>query len=108
MAGTTSMGGATSTGGTTGTTMSCSLGTATSGNSAIYLPALNMAQTMRSVSMPQGSLFSGRDLATPDSSLVVRLTCTMSGRNFATGSVPNLIVGKVWVTVGTATLPTGL
>ena len=86
-------------------TMTCSLGTPTSGNAAIYLPALNVMQTTESVSL--GGLFNGKDLATPDSSLTVRLTCTSTGSNFGTGSATYLTAGKVWVTIYTSTLPAG-
>jgi hypothetical protein len=85
--------------------MTCSLGSPTSGNSAIYLPALNMAQTTESVS--QGGVFSGRDLSTPDSNLAVVLTCLATGGNFGTGGATNLTAGKAWITVYTTTLPAG-
>ena len=85
--------------------MTCSLGSATSGNSAVYLPSLNMAQTTESVS--QGGLFSGRDLAVPDSNLAVVLTCLATGGNFGTGGATHLTTGKAWITVYTTTLPAG-
>jgi hypothetical protein len=85
--------------------MTCSLGSATSGNSGTYLPSLNMRQTSGSTS--QGGLFSGRDLATPDSSLAVVLTCAATGANFGNGSTTNLSAGKAWITVYTTTLSAG-
>jgi hypothetical protein len=86
-------------------TITCSLGSATSGNSGMYLPSLNMMQTPESVS--QGGLFSGRDLATPDSNLAVVLTCTATGGNFGTAGATSLTAGKAWITVYTTTLPAG-
>jgi|GEM_PF-5167918 fermentation-respiration switch protein FrsA (DUF1100 family) len=96
--------------GTSITAVSCSLGTATVNdagvnNSAVYLPALNVEQTTESVS--QGGVFNGRDLATPDSNLNVVLRCTATGGNFGTGSATKLSAGKLWITVGTITLPAG-
>ncbi len=85
--------------------MTCALGSATGGNSSIYLSSLNMMQTTGSNS--QGGLFSGRDLLSPDSSLAVVLTCTATGANFGNGSATNLSAGKAWVTVYTTTLPAG-
>ena len=83
----------------------CSLGSATSGNSAIYLPALNVMQTTRAAS--QVGLFGGKDLATPDTNLAVVLTCTATGANFGSGSATALTAGKLWITVSTSTLPPG-
>ncbi len=96
--------------GTSITGVTCSLGTATRNdagvnNSAVYLPALNVEQTTESVS--QGGVFSGRDLVTPDSNLAVVVTCTATGGNFGTGSATKLSAGKLWITVGTVTLPAG-
>lgn len=96
--------------GTSITGVTCSLGTATRNdagvdNEAVYLPALNVMQTTESVS--QGGVFSGRDLATPDSNLAVVVTCTATGGNFGTGSATKLSAGKLWITVGTVTLPAG-
>ena len=85
--------------------MTCSLGSATSGNSAIYLPSLNVMQTTVSTSL--GGLFGGKDLATPDTNLAVVLTCTATGANFGTGAATNLTAGKIWITVFTTTLPPG-
>ena len=89
----------------TSSTVSCALGSATPGNSAIYLPYLNLSQTAETTS--QGGLFSGRDLATPDSSQILRLTCTDVGGNFGTGAATNLTAGKVWITICPIALPVG-
>ena len=85
--------------------MTCSLGTATSGNSAVYLQSLNMMQTAESVS--QGGIFSGTDLATPDSNLTVMLTCLATGGSFGTGPSTNLTAGKAWITVWITNPPNG-
>jgi len=92
--------------GTSITGVSCSIGSDTGGNSAIYLPALNVTQTDESAS--QGGIFNGRDMAPPDSSLVVRITCTATGGNFGSGSATNLTSGKLWLNIGTIELSAGL
>jgi hypothetical protein len=86
-------------------TMACSLGTATSGNAAVYVPALDVMQTTESASY--SGLRNGRDLSTPDTNLAVVLTCTAVGSNFGTGAATYLTAGKLWVTVYTTALPPG-
>jgi len=86
----------------------CTLGSGTSVNSAIYLGSptpLSMAQTSQTQS--QGGVFSGSDLTTPDGNLAVVLTCTTGGGNWGTGSATDLTAGKLWITLGTMTLPAG-
>ena len=87
--------------------VTCSLGSATTSpdNSAIYAPALSVMQTTESYS--SGGLWSGKDLATPDSNLSVVLTCKSTGGNFGSGSATTLTAGKIWITVGKMALPAG-
>ena len=83
----------------------CTLGSATSGNESIYLPALSIFQTAATQS--RAGALSGTDLATPDSDLTVKLRCVSTGAAFGNGSTTNLTSGKVWITVGTQLLRPG-
>jgi len=85
--------------------MTCSLGSDKSGNEAIYLPALNVFQTAATVS--RGGPLSGRDLASPDSSLAVVLHCTSTGASFGNGTATNLTQGNLWITTYPSTPPAG-
>lgn len=90
--------------GTGVSTMTCTIGSATGGNSAIYAPALSVMQNTESYSV--GGLFSGRDLATPDADLDVVLTCT-ANTNFGNGAATVLTAGKLWINVCKTNLPAG-
>jgi len=85
--------------------MTCSLGSATPGNTAIYVPALSVLQDARSISA--AGIVNGRDLDTPDADLSLVLTCQATGTTFGTGSATKLLAGKLWVTIYKATLPPG-
>ena len=81
-----------------------SLGSATSGNSDVYAPALDLTQLTGW--QAQGGLFSGQALATPDSDLNVVATFAAT-ESWGNGSATNLTAGKVWITVITVTVPGG-
>jgi hypothetical protein len=99
-------GGTGAAGGTgSGVTMSCSLGSATPGNTEIYVPHLSMLQDARSISA--AGIVNGRDLDTPDYDLSLVLTCQATGATFGTGTATRLLAGKLWVTIYKATLPPG-
>jgi hypothetical protein len=82
-----------------------SIGSATGGNSDIYVSALDLMQTAGTAA--QGGLFSGASMASPDSDLNVVITFAATGANFGNGSATVLTTGKVWITVITVTLPVG-
>ncbi len=80
----------------------CSLGSAN--NPTLYLPALYVGQTAQGVLT--GGIFNSHYTAS-DSSLAVVLYCNTGGGNWGTGAATNLTAGKLWITVGTITLPAG-
>ena len=83
--------------------MTCSVGSATAGSEAIYAPSLSVMQTTRTNCV--GGLFSGTDLAVPDSNLDIVLYCTATGANFGDGSATVLTQGALAVTPIMVTLP---
>lgn len=83
----------------------CSLGSATEGNEAIYTTSLDIMQTDGSRSA--GGLFSAPALTVPDTNLAVVLHCTATGANFGDGGSTVLTAGKLWITLYVATLPDG-
>lgn len=89
--------------GTSIAAITCSLGTPTSGNASIYASALSAMQTSQTFGI--GGNFIAADLGTPDSSLVVRLTCTATGANFGNGSATVLTAGSWKTTVYVTTVP---
>jgi hypothetical protein len=84
--------------------VSCSLGSATAGNEAIYLTALDAMQT--DGGRASGGLYLAKDLAVPDTNREVVIHFT-ANTNFGDGDATVLTDGKVWVTLYTATLPDG-
>ena len=88
--------------GTGVTAMNCSVGTATAGNAAAYMPAINVFATSPSYTA-SASMRPG-DLAVPDSSLAVVVSCT-ANTNFGSGTVTVLTAGSIKITLGVKTLP---
>jgi hypothetical protein len=91
--------------GTAISAVTCSLGTATAGSEAVYVPALSVMQTTNTGT--RAGALSGTDLTPVDTSLAVVLHCTATGASFGNGSATVLTAGKVWVTVSKVTLPDG-
>lgn len=88
--------------------ISCSLGSATPGNEALYLGPLDVMQTERT--RTTGGLYSGRDVVlpdVPDGNLDVVLYFIATGAAFGNGVATVLTAGKIWVTVYSLKLPAG-
>jgi hypothetical protein len=83
--------------------ISCSVGTATGGNEAIYVPLLDVMQTTGTKCV--GGLYSGSDLATPDTNKAVVVYCTATGASFGNGAATVLTQGAVSVSIITVQLP---
>jgi len=92
--------------GTAVSTMTCSVGSATSGNEDIYTGGTSLSVMQATESYSTGGMFSGRDLASPDASLAVVLSCT-ANTNFGNGAATVLTAGKLWVTLFTTSLADG-
>jgi hypothetical protein len=87
------------------TSVTCSLGSATGGNGAVYMPASPVGPTMAAgAKYGFAGLMDPAYLTTPDSSRAVVLTCN-ANTNFGNGAATVLTAGQVYVTVGVVTLP---